>query len=113
MSSDFGSEWRLQRQKISMSERAGRIDDLKFLQETACVHIEEREFIAFCKAFLVFFPKSKMRGTLEKKFMASALIVGRGRWYRDTITDLGFALSKSTKEPMGEDASAILDAEVR
>lgn len=50
---------------------------------------------------------------LEKVVKPVMLKVGRARWYRDTITDLGFALASEEKgDKQTEDASKILEEDV-
>ena len=100
------------RQKIAMGEKVGRIELFKFLQETACVHIEEREVIAWCHAYKIINPEDKEFNNFLDKIMIPVLIkVGRGRWYRDTITDLSLALSARGKSTQEEDIGEALKEE--
>lgn len=106
----FRDEWQT-RAKISMSERAGKI--LKELQETACVHVEEREVIAWCKIYMLINPEdTEMKEFMENIAILAFTELGRQRWYRDTITDLGLALSKGSGKGVTSDAKDILDAKV-
>lgn len=104
-------EWRLTKQKISMSEKVGRI--LGFMKDTACVHVEQREEIAFCEIYKLINPDDKGFNEFLDGVAIPALVkLGQGRWYRDTITDLGFALSGRKVSRVEEDAKGILEEEI-
>lgn len=106
----FRDEWQT-KQKISMSQRAGKI--LKELQQTACVHVEEREVIAWCKIYMRINPEDKeMKEFFEKVIIPAFTELGRQRWYRDQITDLGLALSGKPSTTQTEDAEHILEKEI-
>jgi hypothetical protein len=110
----FG-DWREIKQKIAMSERVGKREEFKSLQETACVHLEEREQIGYIRAFNIICGEDgdkDFKEFLEKKGIPALVEIGRGRWYRDTITDLGLALSSGKTESTTEDAEGILDAKI-
>lgn len=101
------TDWGI-KQKISMAERVGKI--IKFMNETACVHVQERELIAYCKMYpLIVKGDTKFNEYLKTVGIPALTILGQGRWYRDTITDLGFALSGGTGKAQTEDTSKILD----
>lgn len=105
-------DWRDTSKKIAMSERVGKI--LKFMQETACVHVEERELIAWCEVYPLIVPEDKDFIKFLKEVVKPVFVkVGQGRWYRDTITDLGFALSGKESDKKQEDTSKILDVEIK
>ena len=107
----FNQEWETAR-KIAMGERVGGLDDFKDMQENACVHVEERELIAWCKVFPLIFPKEKEFNKFLKETAIPALkIVGRGKWYRDTLTDLALALSSKQKGKDAEDTGDVLGEE--
>jgi len=111
MSGKF-SDWRDVAKKVSMSEKAGRT--MPFMKETACVHVEERELIAWIEAYPMISPEDKdFNEWLQKVAKPVLMRVGRARWYRDTITDLGFALASRDKKEASEDTQDILDAEVK
>lgn len=95
-----------------MSEKAGRY--LPFMKETACVHVEEREMIAWIKAYPLICPIDKNFNKFLMEVVNPVLMkVGRARWYRDTITDLGFALASRGKDTTTEDTKNILHEEVK
>jgi len=101
-------EWRDTSRKIAMSEKVGKL--LKFMQETACVHVEERELIAWCEAYPLICPEDKdLIKFLKEVSIPVFRKIGRGKWYRDTITDLGFALSAKQRESQDEDTSQALE----
>jgi len=105
-------EWRMTGQKIAMSEKVGKL--LKFMQETACVHVQEREMIAMCEVYGLINPDDKeFNEYLEKVIKPSLIKVGQSRWYRDTITDLGFALSARDTTKREEDTTSILEVDVK
>lgn len=108
----FRAEWDIKK-KIAMGERVGGLTEYLFMQETAMVHLEEREFIAYCKGFGILFPQAKrFIKFLEEKAIPVLTVIGRGRWYRDTITDLALALSKSGKKIDSQDAVDILEEKI-
>lgn len=92
-----------------MGERVGRI--IKFLQSTACVHVEERELLAWLEMYKKLFPEDKeFIVWLDERAIPSFVILGQGRWYRDTITDLALALSqKKVSSESTEDTKDILN----
>lgn len=101
-------DWRDTGKKIAMSERVGKI--LKFMQEIACVHVEERELIAWCEVYPLIVPEDKDFIEFLKEVVKPVFVkVGQARWYRDTITDLGFALSLKKGKSQDEDTSNLLD----
>jgi len=104
-------EWRLTKQKISMSEKVGRI--LAFMKDTACVHVEQREEIAFCEIYKLINPDDMDFAKFLDGVAIPALVkLGQARWYRDTITDLGFALSGRKVSRVMEDVKGILEEEI-
>lgn len=109
MSDHFKAEWET-KTKIAMGERVGAIEQFLFMQETAMVHLNERELIAWCKAYPLICPEDKdFNEFLEKVGIPVLTLVGRGKWYRDTITDLSLALSAKTKRKDAEDTGKILE----
>lgn len=111
MSSKF-SDWRDIQKKMSMSEKAGR--SMPFMKETACVHVEEREMIAWVESYVLLNPEDKKFVEWLMKVVKPVLMkVGRARWYRDTITDLGFALASKEKTTDTEDTKDILEEDVK
>lgn len=96
------------RQKIAMSEKVGR--ELKELQFTACVHLNERILIAKCKIYKLMFPEdTEFIEFLDKVGIPALIELGRQKWYRDQITDLGLALSGRDRGGKAEDTSDILE----
>lgn len=111
MSQRFREEWQA-KYKIAMGQRVGGIDDFKFMQETAMVHMDERELVGYCRAFSILFPEvKKFKEFLEDKAIPALIMIGRGRWYRDTITDLSLGLSKQAKDDKAEDVGELLEEE--
>ena len=110
MSQDsWKAEWET-KTKIAMGERVGAIKQFLFMQETAMVHLDERELIAYCKAYPLICPEDKeFNAFLEKVGIPVLTLVGRGKWYRDTITDLSLALSSKKRRDDTEDAGDILE----
>lgn len=101
-------EWRQTKEKIAMGEKVGRI--LTFMKDTACVHLDEREIIAWCKIYGMVNPDDKeFNGFLESVVVPALIKLGRARWYRDTLTDLAFALSGRERKKVVEDAKYILE----
>jgi len=109
VSDSFRAEWEIKK-KIAMGQRVGGIKDYEFMQETAMVHLNERELIAYAKGFKILFPHAKgFIKFLEEKAIPVLTIIGRGRWYRDTITDLSLALSKGERGQDREDTRDVLE----
>lgn len=83
------------------------------MQDTACVHVEERESIAWCLVYGIINPEDeKFNKFLNEIAIPSLTKVGQARWYRDTITDLGFALSALKGKGREEDTADILEAKI-
>lgn len=90
------SSWKDTGQKISMGERVGAI--LTNLRETACIHIEQREIIAYMKMYALLMPHDTQMLVFFKNCGIPALKeLGYAKWYRDVITDLAMVLGKGTK----------------
>lgn len=101
-------DWKDTSEKISMGERVGKY--LTSLQETACVHIQERELIAYLKMYKILFPEdTDFIEEIEKRFIPAVLELGYGRWYRDVITDLALALSLNTRQDRSKVSAKSLD----
>lgn len=107
--------WQDTGEKIAMGERVGKI--LESLQETACVHMEERESIATIKMFAKLFEKDADKDIkdfieyLQTSVIPALKELGYGRWYRDVITDLALAMAKkgrSDKTHVKVDAKKLL-----
>lgn len=95
-----------------MSERVGKEEET--LRDTACIHVVERELIGFCKAYPLIVPEDKEFNKYLKEVAIPVLtIIGRSRWYRDQITDLGLALSMSESKTQTQDTKNILKAKVK
>ena len=112
MSKGF-DDWRDTARKISMSEKAGA--KLPFMRETACVHVNEREILAYIEAYPFLCPNDKkFIEFLEETVKPIMMKIGRAKWYRDTITDLGFALSskESAVDKRDEDTKNILEVDI-
>lgn len=89
--------WKDTSEKISMGERVGK--NLLSLQETACIHIQERELIAYLKMYQILFPEDEaFIKEIAERFIPAIKELGYGRWYRDVITDLALALSVKGRE---------------
>ena len=113
MSKSSFLDWRTQKQKIAMGEKVGRLKEFEDLQETACVHIEERELIAYIGVFELLNPDAKeFNEFLQTKAKPALIKIGRQKWYRDTITDLSLALSHRKRSKKSEDAKNVLEEEI-
>lgn len=100
--------WKDTSEKISMGERVGK--NLKSLQETACIHIQERETIAYLKMYIALFPEDKeFIKFIESQIIPAFKELGWAKWYRDVITDLALALSlKPRKDKSKVSAKGLL-----
>ena len=102
-------DWRQTKAKIAMGEKVGRIDEFKFLRETACVHVEERQDIAWMRVYQMINPEDTEFNTfLEEVAIPALKEIGRAKWYRDTITDLSLALSLRERKADTDDTTGIL-----
>ena len=110
MSEKHFDDW-MQRKKIAMGTEIGVIKEFEFMKKTAMVYVDERELIAWCEAYPLINPEDEDFNELLNDVVVPVLIkVGRGRWYRDTLTDLAFALSSKGKGTGStEDTSKILE----
>lgn len=109
----FTAEWTF-RKKTAMGQQVGVLPLYQDLKETACVHVDQRELIAWCKAFPTLFPAENQEEKdfaefLTKQAIPTLQAVGRARWYRDIITDLALALSSKDKGATSEDVGKLLD----
>lgn len=106
-------EWRETKEKVAMAEKVGRIKAFEFMRDTACVHIDEREVIAWCQVYKLINPEDKdFNDFLEKVAIPSLTKVGRSRWFRDQLTDLALALAMRKRGTQTEDTKDILEAPV-
>ena len=104
------ADWRGEKQKVSMSEDIGVLERFKDLQESACVHVEERELIAWCHAYGIINPQDKgFKDFLEKIAIPVLVRVGRAKWYRSEVSDLGLALSTRKRVSKSEDTGKVLE----
>ena len=103
------SDWRSVQEKISMSEKIGALKQFKDLQESACVHVEQRELIAWCHAYGIINPQDKgFKDFLEKIAIPVLVRVGRAKWYRSEVSDLGLAMSTRKRVSKTEDTRDVL-----
>ena len=78
----------------AMSVDVGRIKDFKFLAETACMNVDERKMIGFCEIAKKLFKGDKKFVSFLDEFAKPFFeYMGRAKWNRDILTDLGLALS--------------------
>lgn len=103
-------DWQDTKKKISMGERVGKI--IEFMKDTACVHVEQRELLAWLVVYKNLFPEDVgFIEWLDKKVIPSFITLGQGKWYRDTITDLALALAqKKGDTKRDQDVSKVLTA---
>jgi len=107
----YGSEWEVKK-KTGMGQQVGALEKFKDLQETACVHVQQRELVAWCRVFPLICPEEKdFNKILEERFIPALIKVGRGRWYRDVLTDLSLALSVRGDTRQKQDAKDVLREE--
>jgi len=107
----YGSEWEVKK-KTGMGQQVGGLDQFKDMQESACVHVQERELIAYGRAFKILFPQAeKFNQFLDEKAIPALQVIGRGRWYRDVLTDLSLALSVRGDTRAREDVSKLVEEE--
>lgn len=108
----MSKEWLIDREKISMSERIGKLEEFKRLAELACVHVDEREVIAWCYAYQIINPKDKGFIKFLKKIAIPVLKeIGRGRWFRSELSELGLAMSYIQRASKTEDSGSVLQEE--
>lgn len=89
-----------------MSQDVAKI--IPFLQKTACMNQTERELIGYCEfAKEVFKDDEDFCYFLDKVAIPFFELVGRAKWRRTEITDLG--LAKGRRGRKAEDTKDILD----
>jgi len=88
----------------AMSVDVGRL--VPFFVTTACMNPEERKIVAYIEGFKEIFGEIKRLTPfiefLEEKAKPFYVKLGRARWGRDVVTDLGFAkaLQRTRKEKL-------------
>jgi len=61
-----------------------------FFSLTACMDMEDREYIAYCEIYKLLFPKDKEFNVFLNNVVIPAFQrIGNARWMRTEITDLG------------------------
>ena len=61
-----------------------------FFEKTACMDVEDREYIAYCEIYKLLFPNdAEFNGFLDKVVIPAFQRIGNARWMRTEITDLG------------------------
>ena len=80
----------------------------KFLQQTSCMNPEERTMIAMCEiSKRLFASDEEFVGFIDEFAIPYFEYMGRAKWKRNEVTDLGFALSLTPSEQ--EDIRTILE----
>ena len=76
----------------AMSVDVGKL--IPFLKETACMNAEERVNLALCRVAQIVFEEDKeFCDFIEEIPVPFFKYTGQGKWGRDVVTDLGFALA--------------------
>lgn len=105
--------WFETRAKSTMSQQTKGIKELDFLREISCIHVEQREDIAICEGYMLINAEDEeMNPFLKEVAIPFLKKLGRARWYRDVVTDLGLALSLRSGDETKEDTKDILDAKL-
>ncbi len=94
--SDMWQEFR------AMSEKVGHI--VPFMKESAMMGLKERELLAYCETAKRFFKDAGFTEYIDEFAIPFIQNLGRARWGRDVVTDLGFALAgqKRRQKILGE-----------
>lgn len=88
-----------------MSVDVGKI--IPFLGNTSCMNVEERKYLALIETIKGMFKDDKeFIKFLEQEVKPFFENMGRARWNRDIVSDLGFALS--LRKSRRKDVSKIL-----
>ncbi len=107
----FKADWVIKK-KTAMGQQVGGLKDFKDMSDTALIHVEERELLAWSSCYPMICPKDKKFNKFLQEIAIPILKrVGRARWYRDIITDLSLALSSSRKGDEREDVANLLEDE--
>lgn len=77
----------------AMSVDVGRISEFAFMKDSACMNVEERKLLAYCKVAREFFEDDAFTEFIDKFATPLLTKLGRAKWGRDVVTDLGFALA--------------------
>lgn len=92
----------------AMSVDVGKI--IPFLQETSCMNVDERKMIGFCEIAKKLLKKDKGFVAFIDEFAKPFFeYMGRAKWDRDIVTDLGLALSM--RKGRRKDVSKVLEFE--
>ena len=92
----------------AMSVDVGRL--IPFLRDTSCMNVDERKMLGFCEiAKKLFEGDKKFVAFLDEFAKPFFEYMGRAKWNRDIVTDLGLALSM--RESKRKDVSKLLDYE--
>lgn len=77
----------------AMSVDVGRIGEFKFMKESACMGLEERKLLAYSLTARDFFEDEEFSAFIDEFVKPFLTKLGRAKWSRDVVTDLGFALA--------------------
>lgn len=85
-----------------MSVDVGRL--LPFMKDSACMGLEERKLLAYSETASDFFEDAEFKEFIDKFVKPFLTKLGRAKWSRDVVTDLGFALSgrKDSRKKLSE-----------
>jgi len=88
----------------AMSVDVGRLKEFQFMRESACMGVEERKLLAYSITARDFFEDEEFTAFMTEFAIPFLTKLGRAKWSRDVVTDLGFALAhrKDMRKKLGE-----------
>ena len=88
----------------AMSVDVGRLAEFDFMKLSACMGLEERKLLAYSVTARDFFEDEEFTAFMDEFAIPFLTKLGRAKWSRDVVTDLGFALAHKTdrRRKLGE-----------
>jgi len=88
----------------AMSVDVGRLKEFEFMRDSACMGLEERKLLAYSETARDFFEDAEFTAFIDEFAIPFLTKLGRAKWSRDVVTDLGFALAmrKDARKKLGE-----------
>lgn len=95
----------------AMSTDVGRLGEFAFMKLSACMGLEERKLLAYTLTAREIFNDREFSEFIDGFAVPFLTKLGRAKWGRDVVTDLGFALAfrSAGKRKLGESGKELLE----